>query len=280
MGNREGARDNTRESYVLGHSKQELDRLRVQARLIDPITRLFFAEAGVAPGMRVLDVGSGAGDTGLLVAELVGPTGWIVGVDRSAAAIAGARERANERSVRNVAFLEGDPLSMTFEEPFDAVVGRYVLMFQTDPIPMLSKLKTLLRPDGIVVFHEVDLNGAGSEPRVPLYDRLCRWLADAQSRGGADVRMGIKLHSAFLAAGLAAPTMRLHSVIGGGANASDQVHLKADLAMTLRSETERLGIATADELEVELLAARIVQEMTESQSVIVGRAEIGAWSRV
>jgi hypothetical protein len=81
MVNSESARDSRREPYVLGHSKQELDRLRVQARLIDPITRLFFAEAGVAPGMRVLDVGSGAGDTAFLVAELVGPPdgslGWI-----------------------------------------------------------------------------------------------------------------------------------------------------------------------------------------------------------
>jgi SAM-dependent methyltransferase len=280
MINSESARDSRREPYVLGHSKQELDRLRVQARLIDPITRLFFAEAGVAPGMRVLDVGSGAGDTAFLVAELVGPTGWIIGVDRSAAAIAVARQRANERSLRNVAFVEADPSTMTFEQPFDAVVGRYVLMFQTDPIPMLSKLKTLIRPDGIVVFHEVDLNGARSEPPVPLYDRLCSWLADAQSRGGADVRMGIKLHSAFLAAGLAAPTMRLHSVIGGGAIASDLVYVKAGLAMTLIGEMERLGLATADDLGIKSLPARIIKEMTMSQSVIVGRTEIGAWSRV
>ena len=65
------------------------------------------------------------------------------------------------------------------------------------------------------MFHEVDLNGARSEPPVALYDRLCNWLADAQSRGGADVRMGIKLHSAFLAAGLAAPTMRHRLSVAG-----------------------------------------------------------------
>ena len=72
--------------------------------------------------------------------------------------------------------------------------------------------------------------------------------------------------------------MRLHSVIAGGANASDQVHLKTDLVMTLASEIERLGLATADEFES--LAERVVQEMTKSQSVIIGRAEIGAWSQV
>ena len=45
--------------YALGHSEEELERLKEQARLIDPITRRFFAEDGIGPGMRVLDVGCG-----------------------------------------------------------------------------------------------------------------------------------------------------------------------------------------------------------------------------
>jgi hypothetical protein len=60
-------------AYSLGHSDRELERLRVQARLIDPITRRFFVDAGIAPGMRVLDVGSGVGNVAFLAAELVEP---------------------------------------------------------------------------------------------------------------------------------------------------------------------------------------------------------------
>ena len=48
-------------SYVLGHSDRKLARLKVQARLIGPITRGFMRDSGIEPGMRVLDVGSGAG---------------------------------------------------------------------------------------------------------------------------------------------------------------------------------------------------------------------------
>jgi cyclopropane fatty-acyl-phospholipid synthase-like methyltransferase len=59
-------------SYMLGHSDQELARLSEQARIIGPITRRFFLEAGLTPGMRVLDIGSGAGDVSFLVADLVG----------------------------------------------------------------------------------------------------------------------------------------------------------------------------------------------------------------
>lgn len=58
--------------YVLGHSDDELNRLAVQARLIEPITRRFFVEAGICAGMSVLDVGSGAGDVSFLIADLVG----------------------------------------------------------------------------------------------------------------------------------------------------------------------------------------------------------------
>ena len=55
--------------YVLGHSERELSRLKAQARMIDPITKRFFQAAGVGASMRVLDVGSGAGDVAFLAAE-------------------------------------------------------------------------------------------------------------------------------------------------------------------------------------------------------------------
>ncbi len=58
--------------YILGHSPQEIRRLELQASRIDPITRRFFAAAGVSAGDRVLDVGSGAGDVSFLTKQLVG----------------------------------------------------------------------------------------------------------------------------------------------------------------------------------------------------------------
>jgi len=110
--------------YALGHTDRELDRLHAQARLVEPITRRFFREAGIAPGMRVLDVGSGAGDVAFLAAEMVGEKGEVVGTDPGAAALVVARRRTDERSLRNVSFRDGDPAEMKFEQPFDAVVGR------------------------------------------------------------------------------------------------------------------------------------------------------------
>jgi SAM-dependent methyltransferase len=267
------------EAYALGHSDRELDRLAVQARLIDPITRRFFRDAGIVPGMRVLDVGSGAGDVTFLAANLVGDAGEVVGVDRASAALVTARGRADALSLRHVSFREGDPANMTFEKPFDAVVGRYVLMFQHDPTSMLRKLAAHVRPGGVVVFHEPDWDSARSFPLVPTYDRCCRWIVETLRMSGADPRMGIKLHATFVAAGLPAPTMRLESVIAGGADSSDHVHFKTDLARTLAPEMARLGVATAREVDAQTLTKRVLDEIIGSASVIVGRSEIGAWTR-
>ncbi|HKW50991.1 MAG TPA: class I SAM-dependent methyltransferase [Candidatus Eisenbacteria bacterium] len=267
-------------AYVLGHSDRELDRLKTQARLIDPITQRFFREAGLVPGMRVLDVGSGAGDVAFLAAELVGDTGEVVGVDRAPAALEEARERATARRSLNVTFRDGDPADMTFVRPFDAVIGRYVLQFQKDPAKMLRNLAARVRPGGLVVFHEIDWGGVQSFPPVPTYDQCCRWCVDTLRLSGTETRMGIKLHSTFVAAGLPPPLMRLEALITGGSTSPALLHLVTDVLETLLPEMERLGVATAADVGIETLVERINTEAAAHSSVIVRHFQIGAWSRV
>ena len=130
--------------YLLGHSAREMQRLILQARLLAPITRSFFHAAGIGPGMRVLDVGSGAGDVAILASDLVGTTGEVVGLDREPAAVAAASTRSTAEGRSNLSFIVGDPSSLHFERPFDAVVGRYVLMYQPNPAVTLSSLSKVL----------------------------------------------------------------------------------------------------------------------------------------
>ncbi len=85
--------------YVLGHSDHELNRLRAQARFLEPVTRQFLREAGVRQGMRVLDVGSGAGEVAFLAAELVDEAGSVVGADKVAAAAEAATLAARKSSL-------------------------------------------------------------------------------------------------------------------------------------------------------------------------------------
>src|SRR4030095_8815475 len=112
--------------YLMGRSDQETARLHRQAQLYGPLTRRLFIEAGIGSGMRVLDVGSGAGDVALLLAELVGPNGQVVGVDTNAAILDVARSRVRAAGWSKITFSAGDIRTASLEGLFDAVVGRFV----------------------------------------------------------------------------------------------------------------------------------------------------------
>ena len=266
--------------YELGHADRELERLATQAQLIDPMTRQYFRRAGLAPGMRVLDIGSGAGDVAFLAGDLVGSEGEVVGTDRSPTAVAAAEARARQRSIRNVSFRLGDPADLAFDQPFDAVVGRYVLMFSPNPTEMLRGILRHVRTGGIVVFHEVDWTSGRSDPPAPTYDQCVEWIVRTFERVGSNPRMGMSLHPAFLAAGLPAPTMGLQALIGGGAANLGGADLIADLAVTMAPVMEQSGVVTTTELGPETLRERMRAEVLANGSVLVGRSEIGAWARV
>jgi SAM-dependent methyltransferase len=265
--------------YALGHSERELARLQAQERLIGPVTRRFFRAAGIEAGMRVLDVGSGAGDTAFAVAELVGESGEVIGTDRAPAAIAAASRRARDLGLENVTFREGDPAEKAFERPFDAVVGRYVLLFQADPGAMVRGLLKRLRPGGVIAFHEPDLTCARSSPPAPTYDRFVRWLYDVFRLVDSEANMAGRLYRAFTSAGLA-PTMRMETVIGGGAGCKDWLEAATALLGSMLPTVEQLGVATAAEVEIDTLAERMLREVTANGSLVLGRSEIAAWSRV
>jgi ubiquinone/menaquinone biosynthesis C-methylase UbiE len=67
--------------YALGSTDAEHERLIRQAARLAPLTERLFREAGIGPGQRVLDLGSGVGDVAMLVARLVGPSGEVVGIE-------------------------------------------------------------------------------------------------------------------------------------------------------------------------------------------------------
>ena len=247
-------------AYLLGHSEYEIDRLVAQARLVDPITERFLRQAGIRPGMRVLDVGTGAGDVAFLAATLVGEGGEVVGVDNAVAAIDAAKRRAGDRAIANVSFVQGEPDELVFDRPFDAVVGRYVLQFQADPAAFLRRLTRHLGPGGLVVFHELDWSGIVSHPALPTFDRCCALIVETMRRGSTETSMGGKLYATFIAAGLAPPMLHLEAIVAGGPHTAQRLHLIAGLVRTLLPEIERFGLATAADLAVESLADRMLAD--------------------
>jgi len=265
-------------SYLLGHSAEEFERLAKQALLYEPLTEQVFREAGLTSGMRVLDIGSGFGDVAFLAAQQVGASGAVVGTDKAPAAIRAARARAAKLGMTNVRFVEGDIARLRNEGPFDAIVGRLVLMYISDPLAVLRHLLGQLRPGGIVVFLEPDLPMLDPLTDPPLYRQCLQWLAAAFEHAGTRMRMGRELHATCLAAGLPAPTMRLLANMGGGPDFAGYAVI-ADTVRSALPMMEQLGIATASEVNVETLEARLRAETCARGGVIAVLPLVAAWCR-
>jgi ubiquinone/menaquinone biosynthesis C-methylase UbiE len=262
--------------YALGHSNHELERLIDQARFFGQLTRSVLVEAGVSPGMRVLDVGCGPGDVTFLAASLVGPDGEVVGVDQSPSAIEVARNRA--KGLRNVRFVVGDAREPAGEGVFDAVIGRLVLMYFADPAEALRAFSGHVRSGGLVIFHEFVVTRAESVPKCHLAERCLGWITGALSSAGAELAMGYRLYSTFLAAGLPAPQQRLEGRIGGGPD-SEAYRTIAGIVRTLIPVIERAGLATAAEIDIDTLEERLRSEVVSAGAIVVTPPFVGAWAR-
>ena len=262
--------------YALGHSDPELERLSAQAWLLDPFTRALCQDAGVREGMRVLDLGCGNGDVSLLAADLVGPLGQVVGLDRAPAAVEAARRRT--AALPNVEVVHGDITRATFDEPFDAAVGRLVLMYCPDPVEALSAVARWVGPGGPVVLHEFDLQVVRSQPPATLYEHSLRLATEAVRLGGADTDIGLGLHRVYRAAGLPAPAIRYEALLSrqDDAAAFDMI---ANLVRSVLPTIERFGLGTAGDLQVETLARRMREEVESLDAVVDYPPLVGAYAR-
>ena len=163
------------------------------------------------------------------------------------------------------------PTELVFDRPFDAVAGRYVLQFIDDPAGALSKLTSRVRPGGPVVFHENERDALTPRPCSPTYEMIARWAMPAIEASGASVHSGGQLGRVFTDAGLPNPSLRLEAPIAVGDQTEELIQFTCDLVVTLLPTIERLGIATAAEIDVATLAQRIRDEVREHNCVLVGR---------
>ena len=269
----------TQVSYVLGDSDSELQRLMRQSAMYAELTENLLHKAGISAGMRVLDVGCGSGCVSLLAARLVGPSGAVVGVDRSAQALALARQRAEAEQFQHVTFIEGDMTDFDHNEPFDALIGRFVLMFLPDPAAVLRQLARHVGKGGIIAFQEMDISASKSTPCMPLRKKYTDMIVETFRRGQVDIEMGPKLYATFLHAGLPAPQMNLQARIGGEPDLPAHEYL-ADLVASLLPMMTRLGVSTAAEVQIETLATRLREESLSTNGVTILPSLVGAWVRL
>jgi SAM-dependent methyltransferase len=120
-------------------------------RQLAPLGRLAMAALAPRPGERLLDVGCGAGETTLELAQAVAPAGHVTGLDISATLLAVARRRAAGR--RDVDFVEADAQTYPFAPAsHDGLFSRFGVMFFADPAAAFANLRRALKPGGRLAF--------------------------------------------------------------------------------------------------------------------------------
>jgi len=155
--------------YVLGTHDEEVERLGLQHRVWRPRALDAWRRAGFTVGQTLVDVGCGPGHAAVDLAEIVGPTGRVVAVERSRRFLDALRAVSDRRGLKQI-----EPVELDLAES-DLPVGvadgawcRWVLCFVKDPRGVLARIGGALRPGGAIVIHEYfDYSTWRLAPRSP-----------------------------------------------------------------------------------------------------------------
>jgi SAM-dependent methyltransferase len=196
--------------YSLATGSAAVRRLTALHDVYSPAGRRILLQAGLKQGMTVADFGCGVGMTTRLLAEMVGPSGTVTGIDISSAQLKEARDICAAKGLHNVSFHESSACESSLSRnSFDLAYCRFLLLHLPDPAACLREMLDILKPGGILVIEDGDLTSATSHPPgatnafADLFGRL------GPTRG-LDYSMAKNLYALFRAAGCQNITIEIH----------------------------------------------------------------------
>ena len=174
-------------------------------------------------------------------------------------------------------FTQSDVCDITTAKPFDAVVGRYILMYLPDPSAVLRALTKLLRPGGVVAFLDVSWAPViALAAGLPLWSACTSLIVELFRRSGVNPEMGLALRQVFPEAGLPVPKMHMEVLLAGDTEFARSLH---DLLVSLRPKFEQRQLNLKQLGDFDTLAMRLHAELAESNRVASWLAIVSAWSR-
>ena len=194
----------TDEDYVLGTNDEELERLGLQHRVWRPIALECWRRAGITFGSRVVDIGAGPGYATIDLAELVGPTGEIIAIERSARFLEFAKKACALRGLSNVHFRHADLMEESLGKlEVDATWCRWVASFVSSPEKLVNTIAGALRPGGVAIFHEyIDYRTWRLAPRRPAIESFVNEVVASWRASGGEPDVALNFPALFRAAGL------------------------------------------------------------------------------
>jgi SAM-dependent methyltransferase len=214
----------TSSEYVLGTGLDEHARLGLQHRLWSDAAVEAWRRAGFGLSSRVLDVGCGPGHAALDLAQLVGPSGRVVGVDESAGFIEWFNQQAHSRGLSHARGVVGDVQAMNLrdEGAFDGAYARWVLCFVPKPLDVLRGVAAALKSGGVLVIHDYFNYGSmTTAPRLSSHDALVKATVESWKERGGDPDIAGRLPRLLNEAGFDVVEMRVHQRIARGGVSAD-----------------------------------------------------------
>jgi ubiquinone/menaquinone biosynthesis C-methylase UbiE len=188
--------------YYLGYSAAETQRLQRQAAELADDSAWLFDQLEPLGGARVLEIGCGPQGCLDVLSERVGPSGSVLGVERSEEAVILARGLAAERELSNVEVICGDARHTSLpRQSFDVVTARLVLVNIPEPEEVLAEAIALLRAGGRIAFHEASWPAQTIDPPLPA------WVGCMKSSRRTRRRTGSTSSSAAACRGCCASTV-------------------------------------------------------------------------
>ena len=184
--------------YVLGTHDEEIERLGLQHRVWRPRTTDAWHRAGFTVGQTLLDIGCGPGYATLDLADIVGPTGRVVAIDRSRRFLDHLEGERRRRGLDNVETIELDlddaRLSDHLPAGADGAWGRWVFAFVQDPRALLARIAGALRPGGkLVIYEYFDYSTWRLAPRSPALELFVQKVTETWRAAGGEVEIGLSI---------------------------------------------------------------------------------------
>jgi len=268
--------DESGPDYVLAVGEAAARRLRVLDEVFGPHSRELLRRAGLTQGMRVADIGCGSGLVSLWIAAQLGAGGSVTGVDMSGEQLRVAEKNAGAAGLTNVSFQEASAYETKLPRgQFELVYSRFLMCHLTDPAKALSEMRTLLRPDGILVCEDHDDGGIFSEPQTGAYERLVEISESVNRIRGLDSYIGLKLPRLVREAGFGRPEVVVKQI------AELRGPHKLFWEITLREAAPAIlaaGVATQEELDT---VCGEIRAIAEDEATLVMLARVTqVWARL
>jgi ubiquinone/menaquinone biosynthesis C-methylase UbiE len=262
--------------YVLGYRCAEQERLQQQAQQLAHESAWLFDQIGIPPGARVLEIGCGPHGCLELLAERVGPSGSVVGVERSAEAVALAKKLISERGLRNVEVLCRDARSTELPRAaFDLVTARLVLVNIPEPQQVVAEAVTLVRPGGWIALHEADWLAHVCDPPLEAWTMLVDLFVAYSQKNGIDPFIGRRLPRLLRDADVEDVCVNpiIHVYPAGHGRRS----ILLDFADNLTDRV--LADKMIDERHLTELKAALKRHLDDPKTLVVSHLFLQAWGR-